>query len=375
MRNNIHRTLLICVPLLVTACSDVNEPQIPDPKIATTAITSTTTLTSVSISWNKATDSRSPSTALVYKVYLSGANPAYQSFDTIAEVEAGTLVGTLTDASSFTISSDNSDIPAGNVAGNAYYINIVVLDEKGNKALYDPLGEYFHDNQISYYPFNGNGSDVTTTANHLVVAVDPTLPNLALPAVTSDRFGHTGSAYSFNPTVPQCLQSTNMVGIDTNHSRTVSLWVQSSNTTTGTDRAAFAWGNSSSDGSNFGFSEADVGKTWTVWLWGGADVPTGEAVTTDWEHWVVGYDSVTDRVYAYKNGVSMNTEDLPTPVANTVDSLLYVGCGVDPVDPVVPTGTLAHPYMGNIDDIRVFNQLLNSTNSTDVARLYAVTRP
>jgi hypothetical protein len=152
----------------------------------------------------------------------------------------------------------------------------------------------------------------------------------------------------------------------------VSLWVQSSNTTTGTARAAFAWGDGSIDGSNFGFSEDGVGNDWTVWLWGSSDVSTATAVTTGWEHWVVGYDSVTDRVYTYKNGVSANTEDLPTPVANTVDSLLYVGCGVDPADPVVLTGTLAHPYMGNIDDIRVFNQLLTGP---EVANLYAVTRP
>lgn len=350
--HNFHRYLIFCIPLLVTGCGDVNEPTIPYPGIATTAMTST----SVSLSWTKATDTRSDPAALVYKVYLSGPNPAYQSFDTIAEVEAGTLVQTRRDANSITISS-------GIAAGNAYYINIVVQDEEENKALYDPLGEYFHANQISYYPFSGNTNDATATANHLVVAT-----GLALPAVTLDRFGHTSSAYNFTPTTPQCLQSTANVGITLtgNASRSVSFWVQSSNTPTGTVRVPFAWGNGSTDGSNFGFSEDGVGNYWTVWLWGSADVPTTMAVTTGWEHWVISYDSTTDAVYTYKNGVVVTNGTVPSPVASTVDSLLYVGCGVD------PTGTLAHPYKGNIDDVRVFNLRLSST---DVANLYAVTRP
>ena len=162
------------------------------------------------------------------------------------------------------------------------------------------------------------------------------------------------------------MQSTANVGITGNASRTVSLWVQSSNTPAGTARVAFAWGNGSTAGSNFGVYEDGVGNNLTVWLWGSADVSTLTAVTTNWEHWVIGYDSATNKVYTYKNGAVVNNGDIPAPVANTVDSLLYVGCGVD------PTGTLAHPYKGNIDDVRIFNQLLSGT---DVANLYAVTRP
>src|SRR4030066_1917340 len=159
MGNRFQRSLFFCFPLLILVCGDLNDPTIALPGISPTAIPST----SVSISWNKATDGPSDTTALVYRIYQSGPNPAYQGFDTIAEVEAGTLVQTLTDADSITISS-------GIVAGNAYYFNIVVLDEEGNKALYDPLGEYFQSALVSYYPFNGNSNDVAAAANHLVVA-------------------------------------------------------------------------------------------------------------------------------------------------------------------------------------------------------------
>jgi len=349
MGNRLHRSLLFCISLLTVGCGDVNDPIIGSPGISITAITST----SISLSWTKATDGRSDTSALVYKVYLSGPNPAYQSFDTVGEVEAGTLVQTLIDANSITISS-------GIVAGNTYYINIVVEDEELNQALYDPLGEFFHANLISYYPFNRNSDDVTATANHLVTAT-----GLAHPVVSLDRFGHPGSAYNFTPDTPQCLESTSNIGIVGNASRSVSFWVQSSNTPAGTARASFAWGDGSVNGSNFGAFESGVGTNWIVWLWGTADVSTSTVATTNWEHWVISYDSATNRVFTYKNGVVVNNGTTPAVPANTVDTLLYIGCGMD-------AGVLGYPYKGKIDDVRIFNQLLSSA---DVANLYAVTQP
>jgi hypothetical protein len=350
MGNPFHRSLLFCVPLLLLGCGDANPPIIAYPGISTTAISPT----SVSLSWTKATDGRSYSTALVYTVYQSGPNPAYQSFDTLPEVEAGTLVQTFTDTNSITIST-------GIVAGNSYYFNVVVEDEKHNKSVYDSHGEYFQPALVSYYPFNGNGNDVALTANHLLVAT-----GLALPVLTLDRFGHPSSAYNFYPDItPQCFQSTNNVGIVGNASRSVSFWVLSSNTPTGTARAPFAWGDGSVDGSNFGAFESGVGADWIVWLRGSADVSTATVATSNWEHWVIGYDSTTDHIYTYKNGVGVNNGTAPALPANTVDTLLFVGCGMD-------AGVLGYPYKGNIDDIRIYNQLLSST---DVANLYTVTRP
>lgn len=351
MHNIINRWLVLSLPMLAMGCSDATAPGVSNPGISTTAISST----SVSLAWTKATDTRSPASALVYEIYISGPNPAYQSFDTLAEIEAGTLVETLTDADSVTISS-------GITAGNAYYFNIVVQDEHRNRAPYDPLGEYFHAGQVSYYPFNGTSSDVGTAANHLVVAT-----GLALPIATADRFSRLNSAYNFTPTTPQCLQSTASVGatVSGNTSRSVSLWVQSANTPAGTERAPFAWGNGTADGSSFGFFENGVGNTWTVWLSGTANVATTSLATTSWEHWVVGYESAADLVYTYKNGALINNGTAPAVVAATVDTLLYVGCGQD-------AGVLSYPYQGNIDDVRIFNQLLSGTNVTN---LYTVTQP
>lgn len=353
MRNNFHLSLLLCAALLVTGCGDTSNPIVASPVITPTTINST----SVSLSWTKATDSNDNAATLIYKVYLSGPNPAYQSFDTIAEVEAGTLTQTLTDASSATLSS-------GITAGSAYYVNIVVEDKDKNKSLYEPLGEYFHAGQVSYYPFNGNGNNAVTSTNPLIAITVPA--GFALPTVTSDRFSHTGSAYSYAPASLQCWQSTSPVGIIGNVDRSVSIWVQSSNTPAGTRRAAFAWGNEIANGSSFGFFEEGLGNNWTVWLSGTANVSTLTPATSSWEHWVIGYSSATNLVYTYKNGVAANIGTAPAVIANTANTLLYVGCGLNSVS--VPI----NPYQGNIDDVRVFNQLLTATQ---VANLYAVTRP
>lgn len=346
MSTHYYRYLLCCIPLLVTGCGDVNDPTIALPGISTTAISPT----SISLSWNKATDGRTESSALVYKVYQSGPNPAYQSFDTISEVEAGTLVGTLTNADNITISS-------GIAAGNSYYFNVVVVDEEDNKSLYDPLGEHFHASLAYYYPFQGNRNDVAST-NHLVVVA-----GMSAPGQTLDRFGHPSSAYNFNPDgTSQCLESTSNVGAPIGGAdRSVSFWVQSANLTSSTTRAAFAWGNDSGNGTSFGAFEAGTAAPWTVWLGGTEDLSTGSNATTNWEHWVVGIDGST--VYTYKNGAVINN-GIAVTVA-TVDTLLYVGCGI-------VSGIPGYPYKGIIDDVRVYSQMLSVT---DVANLYAVTRP
>lgn len=345
MRHNFHRYLIFCATLSMAGCGDVNEPTIPFPQIYPTAISGT----SVTLTWNQASDTRSDTADLVYKVYQSGANPAYQSFDTIGEVEAGTLVGTVTGAGTLSIST-------GITAGNAYYFNIVVLDEEDNKALYSPLGEYFHASQISYYPFSGNTNDVTAVPNHLVVAA-----GLALPVPISDRFIHTSSAYNFTPTTSQCLQSTANVSITPNADRSVSFWVQSSNPAAGATRAVFAWGNDSGNGTSFGFIENGLNSFWTAWL-GAINPPTPTAVTSSWEHWVI--VSTGGVVSAYKNGSAVAVPMMGATV-NTAGSLLYVGCGMVGV-------ALDYFYQGNIDDVRIFSLALGPT---DVSNLYTVTQP
>lgn len=350
MRHWFSISLLCCAQLLASGCADLNSPVIDYPGISTTAITST----SVTISWNKATDGLTPQTALVYNVYVSDMDPLYQSFDTIAEVEAGTLVATLTDVAIATVS--------GLTAGHTYYINVVVQDEEGNKAVYDPLGEYVHANQLAYYPFSGNGNDVAG-ANNFVV---PLITGIAAPTLTLDRFAHVASAYNFAPTTTtsHCLQSTANVGITGSAARTISFWVQSANTTTpSTQRVPFAWGDGSIAGSNFSVYENGIGSSWMVWLGGSTTVSTTPIVTTNWEHWVIGYDG-TD-IFAYQNGVAVAAPPT-TFVAGTAASPLYVGCGAN------PAGTLVNPYMGKIDDLRIFDVLLDGTA---VTALYNATKP
>ena len=100
-------------------------------------------------------------------------------------------------------------------------------------------------------------------------------------------------------------------------------------------------------------------------------MPTVTTVTSNWEHWVIGYEAATGpfptgRVFTYKNGVVVNNGSAPAVAANTVDTRLYVGCGQN------ATSVLSYPYQGNIDDVRIFNLALGPT---DVTNLYRVTQP
>ena len=184
------------------------------------------------------------------------------------------------------------------------------------------------------------------------------------PATTTDRFNHAGSAYSYTPASLHCWQSTAPVTIIGSANRSVSFWVQSANTPANTPRAAFSWGDGSANGANFGALESGVvgNNTWSAWLFGTADVPTGTSVTANWEHWVIA--SSGNNVSTYRNTVLINNAVLTT--VGTVDSPLRIGCGA------TAGGVLGNLYQGKVDDVRVFNQLLTGT---EVINLYEVTKP
>lgn len=103
----------------------------------------------IDISWLKATDSFVVETELTYKIYYS----TNSSFDTLAEVEAGTPFG-----------SGDSDIEEVQVTGlspnTTYYFNLVVQDPAGNKSVYNKL------TQKTYPAMTYTFSDVSVGFDH-----------------------------------------------------------------------------------------------------------------------------------------------------------------------------------------------------------------
>jgi hypothetical protein len=82
-------------------------------------------LSSVDLSWPPATDAVTPQAALLYRAYFSTSS----TFDTVAEVEAGTPVGPAQPGLTAVLASGLSAV-------TTYYFNVVVQDTAGNKATY-----------------------------------------------------------------------------------------------------------------------------------------------------------------------------------------------------------------------------------------------
>ncbi|ATW28166.1 beta strand repeat-containing protein [Candidatus Formimonas warabiya] len=101
---------------------DITAPEVADSTIRTSGLSDT----SVTLSWNKATDDVSAQSALQYMVYRSDSN----HIDTVVNIEAnGTAVG------SYAADINTKQI-TGLTAGTTYYFNVVVKDEAGNKTAY-----------------------------------------------------------------------------------------------------------------------------------------------------------------------------------------------------------------------------------------------
>lgn len=137
----------------------------PTPGASGTISSNSATLTTVSLSWSKATDDNTDQVNLRYCVYRSTS-----ATSSLAEAEAGTLVGSCAN-------DINSVTDSGLTATTDYYYNLVVEDEVGNKALYmsqyAPTVSAFHlvfmewqsstDNRLKYAT-NQSGSVMVNNA-------------------------------------------------------------------------------------------------------------------------------------------------------------------------------------------------------------------
>ncbi len=102
--------------------ADVTAPSFPGGSIIAGGSGTTTT---IPLSWNKASDNRTPQSSLLYQVYHSTSDNLGNLANCLAN---GTLTAETTDISSHTIT--------GLLPGTEYWFNIVVIDAAGNKRAY-----------------------------------------------------------------------------------------------------------------------------------------------------------------------------------------------------------------------------------------------
>jgi len=301
--------------------------------------------TSISLSWPLAVKEGS-STPLAYALYQTVANPAHNTFNTIDDVETGSLIAIGEDIASFT---ETSTI----ISGNAYYFNVVVTDIDGDSLAYTPVGAYFDSSLLLYYGFSGSSNDLSPAANNGVLNGSPTL--------TTDRFGNANSAYTFVTASNQFIKSTANLNITGADPRTLSFWFQgagNSYTYSNNDRILSL----GTDAAGEVFGAFVSGSTnGHIMLWGnGADVDSGQTFTTNWEHWAITYDGTN--VVGYKNGAQVATGAETLNTGGGTATPLYIGSSPTP-----------DTYLtGSVDSVSVYSAALTSA---EISALYTVTSP
>jgi hypothetical protein len=154
------------------------------------------------------------------------------------------------------------------------------------------------DGLVGWWPFNGNANDESGNGNHGTV-------NGA--TLTSDRFGNNNKAYIFDGSSDyiQCIDP----GISSNASRSVSFWIKTNSTTSG---SIFSYGNNDIPSQDFRIilngtcSNGDMASTITG---------SGKGITylpnNNWDFFTITYDGSIDNsmtsISIYKNSILIDS--------------------------------------------------------------------
>ena len=215
-------------------------------------------------------------------------------------------------------------------------------------------------NATSYYPFDGDANDASTSANNLTVTG---------AALTTDRFSSSNRAYSYNGTSNR-MMTANTIAIDTRtNGYVISAWVYALNNTANNSWEAIVMDDNGSgqNGANFGISIMSTGVGVGAWACGnqGAVVPI--SIVNGWHHIAAVYTANPTGftpVKMYVDGAYVGTSvtDRATYCATTVK----LGIG----NTYVGYSTF---FKGSIDEVLVNKTIGLVPTDVDIAKLYSVT--
>jgi len=228
---------------------------------------------------------------------------------------------------------------------------------------------------IAYYPFRGSGVDSSTNKNNIAL-------NLQF-GYTNNRFGITNGAITILST-SSYAQSSKLLGIKGNTSRTVSFWVNDSQPTlpfgngqnaNGFNCVLFQYGptqlaNPTNNGS---FSQFQLRSDCSGWTGNGIVISSGYADVyslppgntnnpfyNQWNQITYVYNGALSNTLIYFNGQLQSSQYgwlNKTNTLNTVDAKLSIGASGNP-------GSLLG---ASISDLRIFNRALSPS---EVQSLY-----
>lgn len=202
---------------------------------------------------------------------------------------------------------------------------------------------------IAYYPFNGNAND--QSGNNYNGTVSGAI-------LTSDRFGNTNSAYSFNGTSDYITVADNSTLRLSNTDYSISVWVYETSRTS-TQEAIIS---KRDTGSNNGYllniegnTQPSPGLTNLI-VSGGFDPRAYSATVVPlnvWKHIVVTYQLSSQTVKTYIDGILDNTTNgIPSPNSATT---IAMKIGADAIS------STSYFFHGKIDDIGMYDRMLSDT--------------
>jgi hypothetical protein len=195
----------------------------------------------------------------------------------------------------------------------------------------------------SYYPFNGNGNDASSLNNHLT-------NNGAV--LTTDRFGTSNAAYSFNGSSQYLIRNTPSYTFNPSSTFTVSLW-HNRNTSSVVGipimHATNAAGNFiwifQTGATNMQFG---TNKQQAAWIWA-----QSTSTTNVWTHIVLVYNA--GAMTLYKDNIAVATGTFNHTGVTSATLPLYIGRGVG-----------GSYFNGKIDDIGIWNRCLSACEINDL---------
>jgi hypothetical protein len=196
---------------------------------------------------------------------------------------------------------------------------------------------------LSYYPFNGNGNDLSPFNNHLT-------NNGAIP--TADRFGNANAAYDFDGISSFLTRTNPSYTFNPTSTFTVSFWYKRMNTASlgipimhaTTASGNFIWiFQLASLNMQFG-----TNKQGSAWIW------AQSTTTTDvWTHIVMVYNA--GQMTLYKDNVAAATATFNHTAVSSTTLPLLIGKGVG-----------GNHFFGQIDDIGIWNRALSQCEINDL---------
>jgi hypothetical protein len=210
---------------------------------------------------------------------------------------------------------------------------------------------------VAYYLFNGNANN----------AAGSNLNGQTINTTScQDRFGNTNAAYSFDGLTSYILTG-DPVPIAGNSPRTIAFWFEASAFRTS---QVIHWGNDAGSLTYSGVSILTNGFDLTG-SYSDAIFTTSPIASNVWHHACLVFNGNIANAVCYMDGnvVPLTTSYTPSGTSWNTPSNTLLSIGLDYYSLPVNTNDVWHtPFMGKLDDIRIYNRALSSN---DVVQLYA----